>query len=92
MPNRTPLTDEALCAAYGVAIYAVENLPDHNPKDAGKFEVTTLAEDFPESLSIPLADSYEAALALAIERLGLAALYAAEQQAGHALPRRTMLS
>ena len=37
----------------------VENLPDHNPNDVGKFEVTTLAGDFPESLSIPLADFYE---------------------------------
>lgn len=92
MPNPTPLSDEALCAAYGVAIYAVEDLPNHDPKNAGKFEVTTLADDFQGSQSIPLVDSYEAAVAIAVERLGLAALYAAEQQAGHALPRRAMLS
>lgn len=92
MPNPTPLTDEDLCAAYGVAIYAVADLPNHRPSEIGKFAVTTLGDDFQGSPQIPLADSCEAAAALAVERLGLVALFVAEQQAGQSLPRRAMHS
>lgn len=90
MPNPTPLNDEALCARYGVAIYRAEELPNAPMEDRGKFVVTTLSEDFPDAPRIPALDTRVEAMTTAINVFGLSVLYAAEQQVGHALPRRCM--
>lgn len=83
MANPTPLTDDELCARYGVAIYAAADFRDCPPHLLGKYEVTWLAGDFQDAPSIPPAGTYDAAASLAVERLGLAALYAAEPLAEH---------
>lgn len=74
------ITAQALCLRYGVAVYPVDGHVDNPPPEAaGKFFVSTLAGDFDDVVgAIPLADSEEEAEMLAVARLKLRELYAAQ--------------
>ena len=74
-----PLNDEQLCLLFGVWVYLAEDLPNAPPEEFGKYVVTTLKCDHQRSLQIPLADTYEEALSLAIVHLGLVARYSQDQ-------------
>lgn len=78
LPKASEPTVRQLCDRYGVAVYPVEALqPNPTPEEAGKFFVSTVAGTFDDVVDqIPLADTEEAGEALAVEHLGLRALYA----------------
>lgn len=78
LPQATEPTVRQLCDRYDIAVYPVEALqPEPKPEEVGKFFVSTVAGTFDDVVGqIPLADTEEAAEALAVEHLGLRALYA----------------
>lgn len=88
--HRKVMYYQVLGCLYDVAVYPVDGTGvtvGAPPSELGMFFSSTLAEDFPDAPEIPLQTSMEASYQVTCEVLGLAQLFAEENEAGESLGR-----